>query len=121
MLDYVEFWEGDFTNYFNHTSKYRGPPSKELQEAWLGLWDCKLSSQPHCDGSTAHQNFKANIPADPPIGVDSEIIKGLNKTEAKHVQVIGSDPNNPTYAAMVEVFHQLHCLVRFIKISPTKS
>ncbi len=47
MLDHVEFYEGDFTNYFNHSSKYRGPPTKELEEAWLGLWDCKLNSFTH--------------------------------------------------------------------------
>lgn len=42
MLEHVEFYEGDFTNYFNHSSKYRGPPSKELEENWLYLWDRKF-------------------------------------------------------------------------------
>lgn len=55
----------------------------------------------------------SNTSAEPPIGVDDEIVKQLNKTEDKHVEIIGSDPKKPTYAAMVEVFHQLHCLVRF--------
>lgn len=121
MLDSLEFWEGDFTNYFNHTSKYRGPPTKELQEAWLGLWDCKHSShsQPHSRYDTSE--VETNLPKDPPIGVDDEIVKDLNKTEAKHVEIIGSDPNNPTYAAMVEVFHQLHCLVRSPSAKYTRS
>ena len=112
MLDSLEFWEGDFTNYFNHTSKYRGPPTKELQEAWLGLWDCKHSSHSQSHSRYDTSAVETNMPQDPPIGVDDEIVKDLNKTEAKHVEIIGSDPNKPTYAAMVEVFHQLHCLVR---------
>ncbi|KAK3191251.1 hypothetical protein K4F52_002841 [Lecanicillium sp. MT-2017a] len=86
LLDSLEFWEGDFINDFNHSTKYRGPPSKDLEYAWLRLWD------------------------QPPIGVDEAIVAGLNKTEDKHYEIIGSDPNSPTYAASVEVFHQLRCL-----------
>ncbi len=41
VWDAVEFWEGDFVNYFNHTSIYRGPPSLERETAWDSLWRSK--------------------------------------------------------------------------------
>ena len=49
---------------------------------------------------------------DPPIGIESAGLTALNKTiSADHVEIEGSNPERPTYGAMVEVFHQLHCLV----------
>lgn len=40
-------------------------------------------------------------------------IAALNKTHqgGEHIQIVDSDPSNPTYGSIVEVFHQLHCLV----------
>lgn len=47
------------------------------------------------------------------VPVDRAGLKALNKTgDVKYAQVIGSDPNNPTYGGNLEVFHQIHCLVR---------
>ena len=39
-LSSVEYEEHDFENYFAHTSKYRGPPTAELEEEWKKLWQC---------------------------------------------------------------------------------
>lgn len=42
MWDAVAFWEGDLTNYWNHSSIYRGPPTAEREQAWEELWHCEL-------------------------------------------------------------------------------
>ncbi|KAK2609211.1 hypothetical protein QQS21_002293 [Conoideocrella luteorostrata] len=87
VWDQVEFWEGNFLNEFNATSKYRGPPTLERERAWRELWWYHL------------------------VPVDRAGIAALNATHSgKHMEVIGSDPANPTYGASLEVFHQLHCL-----------
>ncbi|KAM3464465.1 hypothetical protein MY5147_009503 [Beauveria neobassiana] len=84
----VEHWEGDFENTFNQTSKYRGPPTLELENAWEELW------------------------YQPGVGLTLDDIAKLNKTRAgvSFTEIEGSDPKNPTYASTLEVFHQLHCL-----------
>ncbi|OAA75610.1 hypothetical protein LEL_07598 [Akanthomyces lecanii RCEF 1005] len=83
----VEHTEGDLVNYFNHTSIYRGPPSLERETAWNSLW------------------YHHAMP------VSKEGIYALNRTDPDlYYEVIGSDPEEPTYGAIAEVFHQLHCL-----------
>lgn len=87
LWEAVEFWEGDFENQFNHTSIYRGPPTLKREQAWEDLWLVNL------------------------IGVDPAGIAALNQTNSgEKIEVIGSNPANPTYGATPEVFHQLHCL-----------
>jgi hypothetical protein len=55
-----------------------------------------------------------NAVIDQGIPIKGAGISALNKTEkGEHVQAVGSDPNDPTYVGIVEVFHQLHCLVSF--------
>lgn len=84
----VEHWEGDFQNAFNQTSKYRGPPTLELENAWEELW------------------------YQPGVGLTIDEIAKLNKTRpgVSFTEIEGSDPENPTYASTLEVFHQIHCL-----------
>ncbi|KHO01425.1 uncharacterized protein MAM_00426 [Metarhizium album ARSEF 1941] len=83
----VEFWEGNFDNDFTHPSKYRGPPTRQLQQNWDDLWGVRG------------------------IGVSRDDLRKLNKTDVdRYVEVHGSDPGNPTYAAAIEAQHQLHCL-----------
>ncbi|KAK5661913.1 hypothetical protein OQA88_10022 [Cercophora sp. LCS_1] len=85
--DAVEYWEGDAINPFTNPSIYRGPPTPEREKAWDDLWHHK------------------GVP------VTREGIIALNKTDkGPHVEAYGSDPNNPTYGSIVEVFHQIHCL-----------
>lgn len=52
--------------------------------------------------------------SEPGIGLHIEQIAKLNKTRpgVSFTEIEGSDPKKPTYAATLEVFHQLHCLVR---------
>ncbi|KAI0965424.1 tat pathway signal sequence [Xylaria arbuscula] len=83
----VEFFEDELTNYFNHSSLYRGPPTPERERAWDELW--------HYQG----------------IPISNTGIKELNKSnKAEYIEAVGSDQNDPTYVGIVEVFHQLHCL-----------
>jgi hypothetical protein len=37
IWDAVEFWEGNFDNDFDRSSKYRGPPTLELEQTWWNL------------------------------------------------------------------------------------
>ena len=41
VLDAVEYYDVDYLNAFTQTSIYRGPPSPELDKAWLDLWLCE--------------------------------------------------------------------------------
>ncbi|KAH0596575.1 hypothetical protein MHUMG1_05693 [Metarhizium humberi] len=87
MWEAVEFWEGNFANEFNSSTKYRGPPTLERERAWNDLWHYHL------------------------IRVDAAGVAALNQTHAgRHAQVKGSDPAHPEFGATIEVFHQLHCL-----------
>lgn len=53
------------------------------------------------------------LPPDHLIRVDAAGVAALNQTHAgRHAQVKGSDPAHPEFGATIEVFHQLHCLVR---------
>ena len=40
LLDVVEYEDINFDNDFAHQTKYRGPPTKELEEDWDKLWLC---------------------------------------------------------------------------------
>lgn len=49
----------------------------------------------------------------PALAVDTEGLRLLNRTNPEDFYPLnGSDPANPTYGGVAEVFHQLHCLVR---------
>jgi hypothetical protein len=55
---------------------------------------------------------QVNMCVDQGIPITDAGIAALNKTDkGEYVEAVGSDPNNPTYVGVVEVFHQLHCLV----------
>ena len=40
LLDVVGYEDINFDNDFAHQTKYRGPPTKELEEEWNKLWLC---------------------------------------------------------------------------------
>lgn len=44
-IEAVEYIEQDFSDAFNSTSKYRGPPTQELEDAWENLTfsECNVS------------------------------------------------------------------------------
>ncbi|KAI0595201.1 hypothetical protein F4775DRAFT_595552 [Biscogniauxia sp. FL1348] len=80
----IEYYETNFENDFAHQTKYRGPPTEELEEAWYELWN-RGSIEVPLDGAAR-----------------------LNKSDLrlKHVDF----DQNRGYIAILEVFHQLHCL-----------
>ncbi len=58
-------------------------------------------------------NILLCVSAEPGVGLKIDEIAKLNKTRpgVDFSQIEGSDPNDPTYAATLESFHQIHCLV----------
>ena len=115
MWEAVKFWEGDFTNDFFHDTVYRGPPTAEREFAWDKLWRREYytfllgaAPEPHTD------TFADGI-----IGVPPQGVAALNKTESRtHHQTLDSG-RGVEYGAMVEMFHQLHCLVSLPSTSKT--
>ncbi|KAM0446986.1 hypothetical protein ACHAO4_008965 [Trichoderma viride] len=86
LLPVVEYHDIDFDNAFNSTSIYRGPPVREREEAWERL---------------TYKNF-IEIP-ESKIGLynrSSEVRRSLKRIPGE----------GRGYAALVETFHQLHCL-----------
>ncbi|KAI0554325.1 hypothetical protein F4679DRAFT_597392 [Xylaria curta] len=82
--DIVEYYETNFQNEFGGRSKYIGPPTPELEERWNDLWSRGTIELP-LDG-----------------------LSRLNKSSErlKHVH----NDSKRGYLAILEVFHQLHCL-----------
>lgn len=88
VLDYdnvIEYQSRDFANEFAHQTEYRGPPTPELETAWDRLWN---------RGSM-----------ELPLGKPSL----LNRTEDELSHVHNDETRG--YRSLLEVFHQLHCLV----------
>ncbi|KAI0197891.1 hypothetical protein F4808DRAFT_463272 [Astrocystis sublimbata] len=80
----VEYYDLNFENEFAHKSKFRGPPTPELEEAWDQLW-----------------NFGGiEVPLDGParLGKGSDNLLHIDKDKSRG------------YSAMLEAFHQVHCL-----------
>ncbi|KAI1323301.1 hypothetical protein F5Y16DRAFT_384195 [Xylariaceae sp. FL0255] len=85
VLDAVEYTSQDFDNSFAHKTEYRGPPTDEVEAAWLRL-------------TNKHE-----------IIIPESRLAALNrslKTYPAKVQTA----SGTGYRANVEVFHQLHCL-----------
>lgn len=81
-MEGLEFLEQDFANSFNGKSEYRGRPTPELEDRWNKLW--------HVGG----------------ISVPESSLAALNRSTEEYAKT-----KDGTYAAMIEVHHQLHCLV----------
>ena len=79
----------DFDNDFGHETVYRGPPTPALETAWEKLW--------YYNG--------VNIP--------KNRLSALNRTEdlGDGRSLKKSEDNDGDFSALIEVFHQLHCLV----------
>ncbi|TLD15798.1 uncharacterized protein PgNI_02498 [Pyricularia grisea] len=84
-LEAVEYVTFDFDNAFNSTSKYRGPPTPEVEEVWFNLT----------------YKHAVEIPEDK--------IAGLNRSEKDHLAHVPADVGTG-YVALLEVFYQLYCL-----------
>lgn len=115
LWDIVDFWEGDFTNYFNHTSKYRGPPTLARERAWDDLWNGMYWIR--CDLWKLFLTFLLV----PGVVIGQDGIDALNKTsQGPWVETTDSTPAKREYKVLIEVFHQLHCLVSFTLDFSTK-
>ncbi|KAL8387061.1 hypothetical protein RB595_010185 [Gaeumannomyces hyphopodioides] len=84
-LEAVEYVSLDFDNAFNSTSKYRGPPTPEVEQAWHNL------------------TFKHAVE------IPEDKISALNRSEKDNLHHVPPDVGTG-YVALIEVFHQLHCL-----------
>ncbi|KAI1179334.1 hypothetical protein F4777DRAFT_470745 [Nemania sp. FL0916] len=80
----VEYYETDFENEFAHKTKWRGPPTPELEAAWSQIWNLGGVEVP-LDGPAQLGKAPEEL-----VHIDSDETKG--------------------YSGMLEVFHQLHCL-----------
>lgn len=88
----VEYHLGMFKTDFLAGSIYRGEPRLELEEAWDRVTKGGLQR----------------------IRVPKEDIYRLNKTAGKHIVGFAGEEDEDVHDAegILEVFHQLHCLVR---------
>ncbi|KAJ0365779.1 hypothetical protein COL26b_011911 [Colletotrichum chrysophilum] len=84
-LEAVEYVQMDFNDAFNSTSIYRGLPTPEREQAWFDL------------------TYKHAVEIPP------ERLAGLNRSEEDHLKHVPEDVGDG-YVALLEVFHQLHCL-----------
>ncbi|GAW23851.1 hypothetical protein ANO14919_134280 [Xylariales sp. No.14919] len=80
----VEYYDTNFKNEFAHKTKYRGPPTPEIEVAWDQIWNLG----------------GVEVPLDGPaqLGKQSGSLVHVDWDEARG------------YSGMLEVFHQLHCL-----------
>ncbi|KAK2050914.1 hypothetical protein LY76DRAFT_529540 [Colletotrichum caudatum] len=85
VLEAVEYIQFDFDDAFNSTSIYRGPPTPEREKAWFDLT----------------YKHAVEIPEDK--------IAGLNRSMEDNLEHVPPEVGTG-YVALIEVFHQLHCL-----------
>ncbi|ETS85696.1 hypothetical protein PFICI_03721 [Pestalotiopsis fici W106-1] len=78
--DAIRYKEQVFTNGFTETSRYQGPPSKELDRAWWALYTHMTRIPP--EDAAQLENTTVPIPGDP----------------------------DGYYGVIFDVFHSLHCL-----------
>ncbi|GJN83108.1 hypothetical protein PLIIFM63780_006656 [Purpureocillium lilacinum] len=81
----VEYQDVQFQNRFSEKSPYRGKPTRELEKAWLDLW-----------------NFG-------PVNIPLDKLSALNKSSDAGWQRAKMDRGGGVVGSL-EVFHQLHCL-----------
>lgn len=71
MWEAVEFWEGNFANEFNSSTKYRGPPTLERERAWNDLWHCEQTSRVSLDQEAKKQPTMHPVPLTLPQTISS--------------------------------------------------
>ncbi|KAI1157422.1 hypothetical protein F5B18DRAFT_645142 [Nemania serpens] len=81
----IQYYDTTFHNAFGLETEYQGAPTPELELRWGSLWMRGL------------------------IEVSENVVEKLNKS-TENLKPVVSDDSNRGYAAVLEVFHQLHCL-----------
>lgn len=102
-LEAVEYIELDFSDAFNSTSKYRGPPTKELEDAWEDLTFSKRDF-------SSIRTIETDVFVEHAVEIPLDKLHFANRTEADHMKKVPPEVGTG-YVALIEVFHQLHCLV----------
>lgn len=86
---------------------YRGPPTPQLEKAWEELWFCELKLIPT-------GMLKLTLKLDGGVRITEDKLALLNRTadlgNGRHLKPVEDEKGG--YHALLEVFHQLHCLVR---------
>jgi hypothetical protein len=88
----LELYDTDFTNGFRDQSPYGGPPTPEVEARWDKLW---------------------NVGG---ISISEDNLLSLNRTTEGYVRF--SEEKGGGYAAVIEVYHHLHCLVSRNNLTP---
>lgn len=91
-------------------SPYRGHPTPEIEEAWVRLWRGKLVDVTFLYPVTNLVSI-ANVGSVPMIGFPETKMIDLNKTSPKSYAHV-SERYGDSMLGFLNVFHQLHCLVR---------
>ncbi|KAJ3577238.1 hypothetical protein NPX13_g3325 [Xylaria arbuscula] len=81
----IRYHDTTFHNAFGMETEYQGPPTPELELRWGSLWMRGM------------------------IEVSQNVVEKLNKS-TENLKPVVSDASNRGYAAVLEVFHHLHCL-----------
>lgn len=100
VLEAVEYVSYDFSNAFDGKSPFRGPPTAELEARWENLTFSRYLLLRWYGVIANHESLEHAVTIPP------ERFKDLNRWDDTHYR-----PNPDGYGALVEVFHQLHCLV----------
>ncbi len=108
-LEAIEFYETDFDNQFAHRSEYRGPPTVERESAWLDLWHRKPAYFFFIHVTYAPLSTDSS-PTDEGIKIESWQMTMLNRTNLDMYEKVKPEQGDG-YVALLEVHHQLHCLV----------
>ncbi|KAB8259473.1 hypothetical protein BDV32DRAFT_150354 [Aspergillus pseudonomiae] len=103
----IKYESKNFANEFDKPSNYRGKPNDLTEASWKGLWESKLHHFSNTDATLSQ--------IAPAIGVPEERLEVLNKSgpaglnwfPAPRTSDHGAEDE---FAALVEVFHQLHCI-----------
>lgn len=101
-MEYIDF---DLDNAFDVVNVYRGPPTPEREEAWQNLSYSKLG-QGNNGLLSIYLHTKEHA-----INIEKDKLHIYNRSDVPNLRP--APPEVGGYGAVLEVFHQLHCLVRF--------
>ncbi|GAB7336034.1 hypothetical protein MBLNU13_g08852t2 [Cladosporium sp. NU13] len=109
-VKHVEYETVEYENQFDHQTKYRGPPTRELEAAWHALYnssskEVKFSPHPafHSFKSSQHVSvawMMYNLPGLVEVSSNEQEVSGIEQRAS----------DGPKTRFALSIFHQLHCL-----------